>query len=100
MSNINAVALTGNLTRDFELRKIPSGTPVGECRIAVNERVKNSGGEWVERANFFDVVVWGAQAENCAQYLSKGSPVAISGRLRHETWEKDGQSHSRVKVIA
>lgn len=101
MKNINVVVLTGNLTRDPELRSLPSGTSVCEMGVAVNESFKNgSTGEWEERANFFDVTVWGAQGENCAKYLSKGRGVAIHGRLRWESWEKDGQKRSKVKVIA
>ena len=75
--NINRVVLTGNLTADPELRPLPSGTSVGRLRLAVNTRRKNGQtGEWEEKPNYFDVTVWGAQAENCAQYLAKGRPVA------------------------
>lgn len=100
-TNINTVTLTGNLTRDPELRSLPTGTSVCELGIAVNESVKNpQTGEWEERANFFDVTVWGRQGETCARFLSKGRPVAISGRLRWESWEQDGQKRSKVKVVA
>lgn len=99
-NNINTVTLTGNLTRDPEVRTLPSGTSVCEMGLAVNERFKNSAsGEWEERANFFDIVVWGAQGENCGKYLSKGSAVAVSGRLRWRAWEKDGQKRSKVEVV-
>jgi single-strand DNA-binding protein len=98
--NINNVVITGNLTRDPELRTIPSGTSVCELGVAVNERVKDSSGAWTDRANFFNVTVWGKSAENCAQYLSKGRGVAVSGRLRWESWEKDGQKRSAVKIVA
>lgn len=97
--NINRVLLTGNLTRDVELRSTASGTSVADLGLAVNGREKR-GEEWVDRADFFDVTVWGTQAENAAKYLSKGSPVAIDGRLRYESWEKDGQKRSKVKVVA
>ena len=81
-TNINRVVITGNLTRDPELRNLPSGMAVCSLRIASNTRRKdNSTGEWVDKPNYFDVTVWGAQGENCAQYLSKGRPVAIDGRL-------------------
>lgn len=88
--NINRVIVTGNLTKDPELRTTSGGTSVCSLRIAVNERMKNSTDEWVDRPNFFDVSVWGKQGEVCAQYLSKGSPVAIDGKLRWREWEIDG----------
>ena len=81
-SNINRVIITGNLTADPDLRSLPSGTSVCKLRVAVNTRRKdNSTGEWVDKPNYFDVTVWGAQGENCAQYLAKGRPVAVDGRL-------------------
>ena len=99
--NINRVVLTGNLTADPELRPLPSGASVGRLRLAVNTRRKNGQtGEWEERANYFDVTVWGAQAETCAQYLAKGRPVAIDGRLEWREWEQDGQKRQAVQVIA
>jgi len=100
--NINRVVLTGNLTADPELRPLPSGTSVGRLRLAVNTRRKNSQtGEWEEKANYFDVTVWGALAENCAQYLSKGRPVAVDGRLEwREYTTQDGQRRQTVEVIA
>lgn len=97
--NINRVTLTGNLTRDPELRTTGGGTSVCDLGIAVNEREKRND-EWQDRANFFNVTVWGAMAENCEKYLSKGSPVAIDGRLRFESWEKDGEKKSTVKIVA
>src|SRR5256885_13379205 len=81
-TNINRVIITGNLTRDPELRSLPSGMSVCSLRVAVNTRRKdNQSGEWVDKANYFDVTIWGRQGENAAQYLSKGRPVAIDGRL-------------------
>ena len=102
MTNINRVILTGNLTADPELRALPSGTSVGRLRLAVNTRRKNGQtGEWEENPNYFDVTVWGAQAENCAQYLSKGRPVAVDGRLQwREYTTQDGQKRQAVEVIA
>jgi single-strand DNA-binding protein len=102
-SNINVVAITGNLTRDPELRSLPSGTSVCELRVAVNSRRKDGQtGEWVDKPNYFDVAVWGAQGENCANYLSKGRPVAIEGRLDWREWEaKDGSGKRQaVSIIA
>jgi single-strand DNA-binding protein len=80
-SNINRVVLTGNLTRDRELRSLPSGTSVCSLRVASNTRRKSADGEWVDKPNYFDVTVWGKQGENCARFLTKGSALAIDGRL-------------------
>ena len=101
-TNINRVVLTGNLTADPDVRQLPSGTPVGRLRLAVNTRRKNGQtGEWEEKANYFDVTVWGAQAENCAQYLAKGRPVAVDGRLEwREYTTQDGQKRQAVEIIA
>lgn len=99
-TNINRVTLTGNLTADPELRHNNGGTPVARLRLAVNERTKH-GGEWTERANFFDVIVWGAQGENTARYLEKGRPVAIDGRLRWREWATDnGNKRQTVEIVA
>ena len=100
--NINTVVITGNLTRDPELRSTPSGTAVCKLRVAVNSRRKDGQtGEWVDKPNYFDVTVWGAQGENCAQYLSKGRPVAIDGRLDWREWEaQDGSKRQAVEIIA
>jgi single-strand DNA-binding protein len=102
-SNINVVVITGNLTQDPELRSTGGGTPVCEMRVAVNSRRKDGQtGEWVDKPNYFNVVVFGAQGENCAQYLSKGRPVAIEGRLDWREWEaKDGSGKRQaVQIIA
>jgi single-strand DNA-binding protein len=101
-SNINSVVITGNLTRDPELRSLPSGTSVCKLRVAVNSRRKDgSSGEWVDKPNYFDVTVWGAQGENCANYLSKGRPVAVQGRLDWREWEsQEGQKRQAVEIIA
>jgi single-strand DNA-binding protein len=102
MANINRVVLVGNLTRDPELRHTPSGAPVCKLRIAVNTRQKDSAtGEWGDKPNYFDVTVWGNQAESSAQYLSKGRPVAIDGRLDWREWEaQDGSKRQAVEIIA
>jgi len=99
-TNINRVVITGNLTRDPELRSLPSGTSVCSLRIACNTRRKDPSGQWVDKPNYFDVTVWGAQGENCARYLSKGRPVAIDGRLEWREWERDGQKRQAIDIIA
>ena len=101
-SNINSVVVTGNLTRDPELRHLNSGTAVCKLRIAVNTRRKNgSTGEWEDKPNYFDVTVWGAQGENCSTYLSKGRPVAVQGRLEWREWQNDqGDKRQAVEIIA
>ena len=101
MQNINRVVLTGNLTRDPELRATGPGVSVCSLRLAVNSRVKK-GDEWVDKANYFDVTVFGAHGENCARYLAKGRPVAIDGRLEWREWtDRDsGQRRQAVGIIA
>ena len=100
-TNINRVVLTGNLTRDPELRSTQGGTAVCSLRIASNTRRRDASGEWVDKPNFFDVTVWGAQGENCAQYLAKGRPVAIDGRLEWREWEdKQGNKRQSIDIIA
>ena len=101
MANINRVVLVGNLTRDPELRHTPSGMAVCSLRLAVNTRRKDSSGQWTEKPNYFDVTVWGNQGENCAQYLAKGRPVAIDGRLEWREWDaQDGTKRQAVEVVA
>jgi single-strand DNA-binding protein len=102
-SNINVVVITGNLTQDPELRHTGGGTAVCELRVAVNSRRKDGAtGEWVDKPNYFNVTVWGAQGENCANYLAKGRPVAIEGRLDWREWEaKDGSGKRQaVSIVA
>ena len=99
MASYNRVILVGNLTRDPELRYIQSGMAVTDVGLAVNDRRKTATGEWVEEVTFVDVTVWGRQAETASEYLTKGSPVLIEGRLKLDTWEKDGQKHSKLKVV-
>jgi single-strand DNA-binding protein len=99
-ANINRVVLVGNLTRDPELRHTPSGTPVCNLGIAVNSRRRDESGNWVDKPNFFRISVFGNQAESCAQYLSKGRPVAIDGRLDWRQWEQDGVKREAVDIIA
>jgi single-strand DNA-binding protein len=101
-SNVNVVVITGNLTRDPELRHTGGGTAVCDLRVAVNSRRKDQSGNWVDKPNYFDVTVWGAQGENCANYLSKGRPVAIEGRLDWREWEakEGGGKRQAVQIIA
>jgi single-strand DNA-binding protein len=101
-TNINRVILTGNLTRDPELRSTPSGMAVCSLRVACNTRRKNNTtGDWEDKPNYFDVTVWGAQGENCARFLSKGRPVAIDGRLEWREWQdQNGNNRQSVEIIA
>jgi len=100
MASFNRVILLGNLTRDPELRYVPSGTAVVDLGLAVNDRRKNASGEWVEETTFVDVTLWGRTAEVASEYLSKGSPVLIEGRLRLDTWENsEGQKRSKLRVV-
>ena len=90
-ANVNVVVVTGNLTRDPELRVLPSGTSKAILRVAVNGRRKDSqSGEWVDKPNYFDVIVWGARGEATVEHLGKGSPVAVEGRLDWREWEVEG----------
>jgi len=101
-ASLNRVILCGNLTADPELSYLPSSLAVVRMRLAVNERVKNQQDEWVDRPCYVDITAFGKQAEACNQYLSKGSPVLIEGKLRFETWEaKDGSGkRSKHSVVA
>lgn len=100
MASYNRVVLMGNLTRDPELRYIPSGTAVAEIGLAVNDRRKNANGEWVDETTFVDVTLWGRTAEIASEYLTKGSPILIEGRLKLDSWEgQDGQKRSKLRVV-
>jgi len=101
-ASINRVVLVGNLTRDPEMKHLPSGTALCSLRIAVNTRRKDESGQWTDKPNYFDVSVWGAQGESCAQYLAKGRPVAIDGRLEWREWEATDGSGKRqaVEIVA
>ena len=95
------MVLVGNLTRDPELRHTPGGTPVCSLRIAVNSRRKDESGQWVDKPNYFSISVFGNQAESCTQYLSKGRPVAVDGRLEWREWQaQDGAKRESVEVVA
>ena len=100
-ANLNKVLLIGNLTRDPELRYIPSGSAVATFTVAVNRVYKDQAGEKKEQVSFLRVVVWGRRAEVCGEYLSKGSPVFVEGRLQSREWEtQEGQKRSTVEVVA
>jgi single-strand DNA-binding protein len=100
-TNINHVVLTGRLTSDPDLRALPSGGSVCHLRMAVNARRRNPSGEWGEKPNFFDVVVFGAPGVNVAKYMYKGRPIAVNGRLDWREWETpDGRRAQAVSIIA
>ncbi len=99
MASFNRVILVGNVTRDPELRYISSGTAVTDLGLAVNDRRKNPNGEWVEETTFVDVTLWARQAEVACEYLSKGAPVLIEGRLKLDQWETDGKKMSKLRVV-
>jgi single-strand DNA-binding protein len=102
MHNVNVAVITGNLTRDPEPRSTGGGTSVCQLRVAVNSRRKDADGEWVDKPNFFDVVVFGARAERCVQYLEKGRPIAVEGRLDWREWEakEGGGKRQAMQIIA
>lgn len=98
--SVNQVALVGNLTRDVELRVTQGGTPVLSFGIAVNDRRKNASGQWEDVPNFFECVIFGNRATALSGILTKGMKVAVAGKLHYSSWEKDGQKHSKVDIIA
>ncbi|MFZ4636820.1 MAG: single-stranded DNA-binding protein [Pirellulales bacterium] len=99
MASFNRVILLGNVTRDPELRYISTGTAVTEIGLAVNDRRKTASGEWVEETTFVDVTLWGRTAEVAGEYVTKGAPLLIEGRLKLDTWEKDGKKNSKLRVV-
>jgi single-strand DNA-binding protein len=99
MASFNRVILLGNLTRDVEVRYLQSGTAVADVGMAVNDRRKGQNGEWIEETTFVEVTLWGRTAEVAGEYLSKGSPLLVEGRLKYDTWEKDGQKRSKLSVV-
>ncbi len=101
MANYNRVIIAGNLTRDPELRYIPNGQPVTNFTVAINRNYTTQAGERKEETSFIPVVTWRKQAETCNQYLSKGSPVLVEGRLQQRSWEnQEGQRKSVIEVVA
>jgi single-strand DNA-binding protein len=99
MANVNKVILIGNLTRDVELKQLPSGNPVAQIGLAINRKWKDKAGEDQEEVTFVDCEAWGKTAEIMAKYLAKGKPVFIDGRLKLDSWEKDGEKRSKLKVV-
>ena len=99
MASYNRVILIGNLTRDIELRYTPGGTAVADIGMAMNDRRKSQNGEWIDETTFVDVTLWGRTAEVASEYLSKGSPIMVEGRLKLDTWETDGQKRSKLRVV-
>ena len=99
MASYNKVVLVGNVTRDPELRYIANGTAVTDIGLAINDRRKTASGEWVEETTFVDVTLWGRTAEIAGEYVTKGSPLLIDGRLKLDTWEKDGKKNSKLRVV-
>src|SRR5690348_13642891 len=98
--SFNQVTLMGNLTRDPELRTTPNGASVCSFSLALNRSYKNSDGNWTEATDYVDIVAWGNLGERVAQYLTKGRPALVSGRLQSRSWEQDGQKRSKVEVVA
>lgn len=98
-TDTNLVVLVGRLTRDAELKYTPNGTAVADLSLAVNRSRKN-GDQWVEEANFFDIALMGRSAESLSPYLKKGTQIAVSGELRQDRWQQDGQNRSKVSVFA
>jgi single-strand DNA-binding protein len=98
--SLNRVYLMGNLTRDPELRYTPQGAAVCEFAIAINEKFKGKDGSWQDKVHYIDIVTWARTAEVCGEYLKKGRPVLVEGRLQQDRWEQDGQKRSKVRVTA
>ena len=98
-SSMNRVFLMGNVTRDPELRYISNGSAVTEIGLAINDRRKSSTGEWVEETTFVDITLWGRTAEIAGEYVTKGAPLLIEGRLKLDMWEKEGKKNSKLRVV-
>jgi single-strand DNA-binding protein len=98
--SFNQVVIMGNLTKDPDLRTTPNGGSVCSFSMALNRNYKDTNDEWTEATDYVDVVAWSSLAERTAKYISKGRPVLVHGRLQSRTWEKDGQKHSKVEVVA
>lgn len=98
--SFNQVTLMGNLTRDPDLRQIPSGQSVCSFSLALNRSYKGSDGNWQEATDYVDIVAWGPLGERVAQYVTKGRPVLVSGRLQSRQWEQDGQKRNKLEVVA
>ncbi|HVS78748.1 MAG TPA: single-stranded DNA-binding protein [Candidatus Saccharimonadales bacterium] len=98
--SFNQVTLMGNLTRDPELRTTPNGASVCSFSLALNRSYRNADGNWQEATDYIDIVAWGPLGERVAQYLTKGRPALVSGRLQSRSWEQDGQKRNKVEVVA
>mgnify|MGYP001282955044 CR=1 FL=1 len=99
MASFNRVILAGNLTRDIDLRETPGGASVADAGLAVNDRRKQ-GDEWVDETSFIDLTLWGRTAQTAAEYLSKGSPILLEGRLKQDSWENEaGEKRTKLKVV-
>ena len=98
-SSMNRVFLMGNVTRDPQLRYISNGSAVTEIGLAINDRRKSSTGEWVEETTFVDITLWGRTAEIAGEYVTKGAPLLIEGRLKLDMWEKEGKKNSKLRVV-
>ncbi len=98
--SFNQVVLMGNLTRDPELRTTPNGQPVCSFSLALNRSYKSKDGDWQEVTDYVDIVAWGPLGERVAQYLTKGRPALVNGRLQSRSWEQDGQKRNKVEVVA
>lgn len=98
--SFNQVVLMGNLTRDPELRQTPNGQNVCSFSLALNRSYKGADGSWQEATDYIDVVAWGPLGERVAQYLTKGRPCLVNGRLQSRSWEQEGQKRSKVEVVA
>ncbi len=98
--SFNQVILMGNLTRDPELRTTPNGATVCSFSLALNRSYRGSDGEWQEATDYIDIVAWGPLGERVAQYLTKGRPTLVNGRLQSRSWEQDGAKRSKVEVVA
>lgn len=98
-NDINSVNLVGRLVRDGDLSYLPSGTAVGKLSVAVN-RSRKQNDQWIDEVSYFDISLFGKSAENLKPYLTKGKQIAVQGSLKQERWEKDGQKHSRISIIA
>lgn len=99
MADINRVTLIGRLTKDSDLKYTQGGLAISNFSIAVNRRRK-SGDQWIDEVSYFDINLYGKPAESLKQYLTKGKQIAVDGELRQDRWEKDGQNHSRVVIVA
>lgn len=99
MASYNRVVLIGNVTRDIQLKYTASGLAVTEFGLAMNDKRKNAQGEWIDEAVFVDVTLWGRTAEVASEYVSKGAPLFVEGRLKLDTWEKDGEKKSKLRVV-